>query len=147
MLDERQARTSELFSALKERTQIVFEAAEQARLRAEEATDKHFLLTNQWAERLKEQSRDYLLSSVYKVQHEGLIGSVAVTAQRISDLERKIATMEAAQATFERVDKEHKDESKASFTGIYQAVGMGGVFFAILVSMVTVVFNIWTYHR
>lgn len=145
MLTEREDRTKERFESINRATTL-----------ARESMEKRLDGMNEFRDTLKDQASAfiprseftrviadlnhmadrYLPRDVYEVQHAQVWKQVEINTQRLYDAEKFISTMTNV-----------KEEKSKTLGSTYYAVAIGGVLFAVLTSLVTVVFNIWTFRR
>lgn len=137
-----------------ERTKERFEAIAQATTIARASMEHRLAGMNEFRDALKDQTAafvtrqelgrvmvdlnhvgdKFLAKDVYEVQHQQLSRQVEVNTGRLYDVEKFISTIQNI-----------KEERFKSVGSTYYMVGMAGVAFAVITSLVTVAFNIFTY--
>lgn len=141
MLTEREDRTKERFDSINRATTLARESMEK---RLDGMNDFRNTLKDQAAAfiprsefmRVISELNRYLTKDVYEVQHAQVWKQVEINTKRLYDVEKFISTLTNL-----------KDEKSKALGSTYYAVAIGGVLFAVLTSLTTVAFNIWTFRR
>lgn len=137
MLTEREERTKERFDSINRATTLARESMEKRLDGMNTLKDQAsaFIPRSEFTRVIAELDR-YLTRDVYEVQHAQVWKQVETNTKRLYDVEKFISTITNL-----------KDEKSKTLGSTYYAVAIGGVLFAVLTSLTTVVFNIWTFRR
>jgi hypothetical protein len=104
------------------------------------ALEKRLENMNEFRAQISDQAERTLPKQVFDVQHAGVTKLIEINTGRIGELEKAMAAINARLGA----ERETKHESRDTTTQGFQ---IAGVVFAVIVSLITVVYNILTYHR
>jgi hypothetical protein len=89
MLDEREARSQERSSTMKESVAAALASSEKAITKADTATEKRFDAVNEFRQTLSDQAKNFMTIDVYTVQNKNLSEKLDAALTRINTIEAK----------------------------------------------------------
>jgi hypothetical protein len=124
MATEREARNKERFDNIATATAI-----------ATSALDKRLDGMNEFRQSLRDQADKFVDRNFYKTEHASL-------SRQVDDLKQHLVELEKTEAARTSI----RQEKREGVNTLYYAIGSAGVLFAVVTSLVTVVYNIYTYN-
>jgi membrane-associated HD superfamily phosphohydrolase len=89
LLDEREERTKDRFSAMEKAVATAFQNSERAIDKADASNQRHFAQVNEFRQSLQDQTSKYLEKTVYDVQHKMLADKLETIYVRFTQMEAK----------------------------------------------------------